>query len=287
MTLAVVGGSGLYEFAGLERVAEHALETPWGMPSDAILEGRVAGRRVLFLPRHGRGHRLLPAEIPYRANVAALKMLGARRLLSVSAVGSLREDLPPGALIFPDQFIDRAVHRAATFFGGGVVGHVSLADPTCAALRRSAAAAADRIDGRPPRSEGTYLCMEGPAFSTRAESRLYRSWGCDVIGMTNATEAKLAREAGLCYATACFVTDYDCWKTDEPPVTLDHVLSVMHANVERGRALVAGVLADGDEAAPCGCSRAAAEAVVTAPDLRDAARMSDLASVLGGFGGAA
>ena len=285
MTLAVVGGSGLYELTGLERIAEHTPETPWGKPSDAILEGRLGERRVLFLPRHGRGHRLLPSEIPYRANIAALKALGAQKLLSVSAVGSLREDLPPGALVFPDQFIDRAVHRPATFFGDGIVGHVSLADPTCDSLRRLAASEATRLDGQPACSGGTYLCMEGPAFSTRAESRLYRSWGCDVIGMTNATEAKLAREAGLCYATACFVTDYDCWKTDEAPVTLEQVLAVMQANVERGRALVAAVIAAADPSS-CRCGRAAAEAVVTAPDQRDAARVRALSGVLGGFGGA-
>ncbi len=285
MTLAVVGGSGLYELAGLEQIAEHTPETPWGKPSDAISEGRLGEHRVLFLPRHGRGHRLLPSEIPYRANIAALKALGAQKLLSVSAVGSLREDLPPGTLVFPDQFIDRTVHRSTTFFGGGIVGHVSLADPTCESLRRLAATVATRIDGRPACNGGTYLCMDGPAFSTRAESRLYRSWGCDVIGMTNATEAKLAREAGLCYATACFVTDYDCWKTDEAPVTMEQVLAVMQANVERGRALVAAVIAAADTA-PCYCGQAAADAVVTTPEVRDAGRMRQLAAVLGGSRGA-
>lgn len=288
MTLAVLGGSGLYELESLERVAEHDPETPWGRPSDTIVEGRLQGRRVLFLPRHGRGHRLTPSEIPFRANIAALKELGASRLISISAVGSLREPFAPGALVFPDQFIDRTQRLGETFFGDGVVGHVSLADPTCADLRRLAATLAGQLDGRPAADEATYVCIEGPAFGTRAESRLYRAWGCDVIGMTNATEARLAREAGLCYATACFVTDWDSWKTDEAGVTLEAILAVMHDNVARGRRLIEALVAaipDGDRA--CGCGSAAAQAVVTSPDRRDAATWGRLSGILGTEGAGA
>ena len=212
--IGLFGGSGLYALAGVEDRQEIEVETPFGKPSDAFVVGGLAGRRVAFLARHGRGHRILPHEINYRANVWAMKSLGVTRILSASAVGSLRETIEPRHVLTPDQFVDRTRGRAATFFGEGIAAHVGFADPVCAELRQRIADAA-RASGAVVHGEGTYLCMEGPAFSTRAESHLYRSWGLDVIGMTNLTEAKLAREAEICYGTLALVTDFDCWHEEE------------------------------------------------------------------------
>jgi len=260
--LGVVGGSGLYSMAGLQGAEEIRVATPFGDPSDAYIRGTIGGRPIVFLARHGRGHRLLPTELNFRANIAGFKMLGCERLVSVSAVGSMKEDLHPLDVVLPDQFIDWTRHRTGTFFGGGVVAHVSFADPVCAELRgllrRSAEGTPVRLhDG------GTYLCVEGPQFSTRAESRLYRSWQVDVIGMTNAQEAKLAREAEICYATMAMVTDFDCWKEDEPAVTVEEVVARLHDNAKNAEAIVTRALGLLPEKRSCPCGSALANAVLT------------------------
>src|SRR5215471_11190839 len=235
-TLGVIGGSGLYELPGLEAMEHTRVRTPFGDPSDEVVVGRLGSTRLLFLPRHGRGHRLLPSELPFRANIWALKSLGADCLLAVSAVGSLREEIAPGHVVVPDQFIDRTRGRTdeSTFFGRGVVAHVPFADPLCAPLSRAVAAAA-RGEGATVHAGGVYVCMEGPLFSTRAESHLYRSWGAHVIGMTNLQEAKLAREAEICLATMALATDYDCWREGHADVDIEEVVRVLGANVDLAR----------------------------------------------------
>jgi 5'-methylthioadenosine phosphorylase len=265
MILGVLGGSGLYELGGLSEPCLDEVSTPFGPPSGPVASGSVGGTRLLFLPRHGRGHRFSPSEINYRANVFALKALGAERVLSVSAVGSLRAGLAPGDFVLPDQFIDKTFRRESTFFGGGVVGHVGFADPTCGAFAATVAAAA-AAGGKRLHRGGTYVCMEGPQFSTRAESLLHRAWGADVIGMTAATEAKLCREAEVCFASLALVTDYDAWHADEAAVSVETVLSVLRANVASAQDLIRRLPAHVASAAPCGCARAAAHAVITAPD---------------------
>ena len=235
--IGVLGGSGLYDLPELEDAQWVAIDTPWGRPSDEIRIGRIAGHKFAFLPRHGRGHRIAPGHLNYRANVDALKRAGATDILAVSAVGSLREELAPGAYVAVDQFIDRTRGRVSSFFGDGIVAHVSMAEPVCPRLSGMAIAAADRA-GASVTPRATYLAMEGPQFSTRAESRLYQSWGCDVIGMTAMPEAKLAREAELPYALMAMVTDYDCWREGEAAVEVGHILEVMHANTARAKALV-------------------------------------------------
>jgi len=275
MILGVLGGSGLYDFDGLSERREEEVPTPFGPPSAPITSGRIGTTRLLFLPRHGRGHRFSPSEINYRANVFALKTLGAERVLSVSAVGSLREGLAPGQFVLPDQFIDKTWGRAATFFGAGVVGHVGFAEPTCAAFRGAIGAAAE-AGGRRVHDGGTYVCMEGPQFSTRAESQLHRSWGADVIGMTAATEAKLCREAEVCFALLALVTDYDAWHASEAAVSVEAVVAVLRANVAGAQEIIRRL---GDHlagAASCGCARAAAHAVITAPDAISAEARSRL-----------
>ncbi|HJQ84385.1 MAG TPA: S-methyl-5'-thioadenosine phosphorylase, partial [Candidatus Binatia bacterium] len=233
-TLGVFGGSGLYELPGLEAVERVALDTPFGRPSDEFVIGRLGGTRLVFLPRHGRGHRLLPTELNFRANVWGMKQLGAGWIVSVSAVGSLREEIAPGHVVVPDQFIDRTRQRASTFFGRGIVAHVPFADPLCPNLSRALADAA-RAEGATVHAGGVYVCMEGPQFSTRAESHLYRSWGGHVIGMTNLQEAKLAREAEICLATLALATDYDCWNTAHGDVEIEEVIRVLSANVDLAR----------------------------------------------------
>jgi 5'-methylthioadenosine phosphorylase len=232
--LAVIGGSGLYEIEGLSGVEEVRVETPFGAPSDAIVRGRLGDTTLLFLPRHGRGHRLAPHEIPFRANVCACKKLGATHLVSISAVGSMKEAIAPGDFVVVDQFIDLTKRRTSTFFEGGLVGHVGFADPVCDDLAKALAAAATRAGAR-VHEGGTYVCMEGPQFSTRAESLLYRSWGVSVIGMTAMPEAKLAREAELPYSLLALATDYDCWHASEEDVSVEAVLSVLRANVAAAR----------------------------------------------------
>jgi 5'-methylthioadenosine phosphorylase len=276
--LGVLGGSGLYALDGLTELREEVVDTPFGRPSGPLLQGRLGGRRVVFLARHGAGHRLSPSEINYRANIHALKQAGVERLLSISAVGSLREAVAPGDLVLCDQLIDKTFRRASSFFGEGVVGHVSFAEPMCGAFVGEVAAAAESAGVRRVFRGGTYVCMEGPQFSTRAESLLHRSWGADVVGMTAATEAKLAREAELCFALLALSTDYDCWHPSEEAVTAEAVIAVLEANVARARAVVAALAARVPPARGCGCDRAAARAVLTSrhavtPEARDRLRI--------------
>ena len=281
--IGIIGGSGLYDIAGLEDKQWRRVETPWGDPSDELLFGTLGGVRCVFLPRHGRGHRLSPTHLNYRANIDALKRSGVTDVLSLSAVGSLREDLPPGHFVIVDQFIDRSFAREKSFFGAGCVAHVSVADPVCPRIGDAAEAAAGEI-GLPATRGGTYLVMEGPQFSTRAESNLYRSWGCSVIGMTNMPEAKLAREAELCYATVAMVTDYDCWHVGHEAVTVDAVIAVMQANADAARRLVGAVIPRlGAPRGPCpaGCDRALEHAIITAPGQRDPALLARLDAVAG------
>ena len=281
--IGIIGGSGVYDVAGLEDKVWRRVDTPWGPPSDELLFGRLAGVRCVFLPRHGRAHALSPTHLNYRANIDALKRSGVTDVLSLSAVGSLREDLPPGHFVIVDQFIDRSFARDKSFFGDGCVAHVSVADPVCPRLGDALEAGARSL-GFPVTRGGTYLVMEGPQFSTRAESNLYRSWGCSVIGMTNMPEAKLAREAELCYATVAMVTDYDCWHDSHEAVTVDAVIRVMTANADNARALVQAVVPGlGSPRGPCpaGCDRALETAIVTAPDYRDPTLMAKLDAVAG------
>jgi 5'-methylthioadenosine phosphorylase len=235
--VGIIGGSGLYAMDGLEDVAEVRVSTPFGDPSDALVTGRLGGVDVVFLPRHGRGHTLTPSEVPYRANLWALRSLGVQWVLSVSAVGSLRDNIVPGHVVCCDQFIDRTRGRASTFFGGGCVAHVGFGDPVCPVLHGLLVEAA-RAAGATVHTRGTYVCMEGPAFSTRAESELYRSWGADVIGMTNVPECKLAREAEMSYATLALSTDYDCWHPGHDAVTVDQVIAVVQANVRLAQQVI-------------------------------------------------
>ena len=264
-TLGFIGGSGLYDIEGLTDRREVEVSTPFGVPSDSIVTGSLDGVRVAFLPRHGRGHRITPTEIPVRANIYALKSLGVERILSVSAVGSLREELRPLDLVIPDQIIDRTKERVSTFFGDGLVAHVGFADPFCPNLRRNSLDAADGLttthDG------GTYVVIEGPQFSTRAESALYRSWRADVIGMTALPEAKLAREAEICYATLAFVTDYDVWREAEEDVSVEMVIANLMKNVETARTIIRSVTARVSPERECGCGKALETAIITGRDL--------------------
>ncbi len=263
--IGVIGGSGLYEIDGLERIQEHRIETPFGAPSDALIEGWIGDTQLFFLPRHGRGHMLSPSEINYRANIWALRSVGVRDILSISAVGSMREELAPGDVFLPDQFIDRTVGRSRTFFEGGVVAHVSFAEPISRRVSLAIAAACEKI-GIPHRSGGAYVCIEGPQFSTRAESLLFRTWpGVSVIGMTNMPEARLAREAEISYATVAMITDYDCWNEDHDAVSVDQVIDTLRANVEKARDIVAAVAA-APPAGPCPSHDALRYAVMTRPE---------------------
>lgn len=279
--IGVLGGSGLYAIDALEGAAWTRVDTPWGAPSDEILVGRIAGVRFAFLPRHGRGHRISPSELNARANIDALKRLGCTDLLALSAVGSLRAEIEPGRFVVADQFIDRTVGRASTFFGSGMVAHVSMADPVCPRLS-ALAAAAGRAAGAPVTEGGTYIAIEGPQFSSRAESKLYRQWGADIIGMTAMPEAKLAREAELPYALVGMSTDYDCWKEDEAHVEVDEVLRIMHANAATARRLVVE-LARALPAArvPSPIDTCLDVALITAPDARDPAMLAKLDAVAG------
>ena len=279
--LGVIGGSGLYEIEGLHDRRWLSVDTPWGSPSDQLLTGTLGGVKLVFLPRHGRGHPIPPSGLNFRANIHALKALGCTDILSVSAVGSLREDLHPGMFVVVDQFIDRTFAREKSFFGEGLVAHVSMAHPVCPrlsglALKAARAAGAETVEG------GTYLVMEGPQFSTKAESELYRQWGCDVIGMTNMPEAKLAREAELPYASVAMVTDYDCWHPDHDHVDVAQIIACLMANAERAKDLIAAmaVLLDGRRA-PSPIDTALDNALITAPHARDPALMAKLQVVAG------
>jgi len=281
--IGIIGGSGLYQMDGWDGAAWQRVTTPWGDPSDEIFVGTLCGQPAAFLPRHGRGHRIPPSDLNYRANVAALKQLGVTDVLSLSAVGSLREDLPPGTFVVVDQFVDRTFARAKSFFGPGVVAHVSVADPVCRRLGDLIEGAAREM-ALPVVRGGTYLTMEGPQFSTRAESALYRSWGMSVIGMTNMPEAKLAREAELCYATIAMVTDYDCWHPGHGNVTVDEVVAVLMRNAGAAQGLVRAVaprLADRPVPCPCGCDRALDSAVMTAPEARNPELVARLHGIAG------
>jgi 5'-methylthioadenosine phosphorylase len=281
--LGVIGGSGVYQIDGLEGASWVKVASPWGKPSDEVLLGRLGGLPVAFLPRHGRGHVHDPATVPYRANIDALKRLGCTDVLAVSAVGSLREELAPGEFVLVDQYIDRTTQRPPSFFGPGCVAHVSLADPTCPRLGGLAVQAA-RDEGLRVHVGATYLSMEGPQFSTRAESRMYRAWGADVIGMTGFSEARLAREAELCYASLAMVTDYDCWHEGHGAVDVAQVIAVVQANAAAARGLVARLPAlMPRERNPCphGCDRALSHAVMTAPEKRDPELLARLDAVAG------
>jgi len=282
--IGVIGGSGLYEIDGLENAEQISLETPWGAPSDALIKGQVGNVTFVFLPRHGKGHRLSPTTVPYRANIDALKRLGCTDILSISACGSLQEQYAPGEFVMVDQFIDRTFAREKSFFGPGMVAHVSVADPVCQRLSGLAGDAAEAAGATVHRG-GTYLAMEGPQFSSRAESHLYRQWGCDVIGMTNMPEAKLAREAELPYATMAMVTDYDCWRADEAAVEVINVLEVMAANTTKAKAAItrlAAALQDIPRTpSPQGIETCLDYAMITAPDARDPAILAKLDAVAG------
>ncbi|MFZ2493518.1 MAG: S-methyl-5'-thioadenosine phosphorylase [Thermoanaerobaculia bacterium] len=278
--VGIIGGSGLYQMDGLRVLYERTVETPFGEPSDPYVVGEIGGVRVAFLTRHGRGHRLSPTELNYRANIYAFKVLGVHSILSASAVGSLKEELHPTDIVFPDQFIDRTRHRADTFFGNGIVGHVAFGDPICAAVAGAMAESA-REAGAKIHVGGTYVCMEGPQFSTRAESNLYRSWGADVIGMTNLTEAKLAREAEICYATMALVTDYDCWHETHDDVTVDQILTYLRANATMAQTVLRGaVAAVARRRRDCACANALQHAIITDPRAIPPRVKDDLAAIL-------
>jgi len=281
--IGIIGGSGLYRIDGLTDVEWRRVESPFGSTSDEFCFGKLDGQPVVFLPRHGRGHVLPPTAIPFRANIDALKRCGVTDIISLSAVGSLREDLAPGDFVVVDQFIDRTFARDKSFFGPGCVAHVSMARPVCGRIDDTVTEAGPAA-GIALKRGGTYIVMEGPQFSTLAESQLYRGWGCDVIGMTNMPEAKLAREAEICYATVAMVTDYDCWHPGHDDVTVDMILSVLDANAERARALVKAVVPLlAKQAGPCrqGCDHALETALITASDHRDPALVARLDAVAG------
>ena len=282
LTIGIIGGSGLYAMDGLTDVREVEVETPFGAPSDVVVAGRLGATQLLFLPRHGRGHRLLPSELPFRANIWALKHLGAERVIAVSAVGSLREEIAPGHLVVPDQFVDRTFGRIATFFGNGIVAHVAFGDPVCPVLSRALVDGARRR-GATVHAGGTYVCMEGPQFSTRAESELYRSWGASIIGMTNLQEAKLAREAELCFATLALATDYDCWKQDAHEVAIADVLAVLQANVALAKRVIHDVVPALPAEPGCGCGRALEDAIITDRARIPAKVKHDLAPIIGRY----
>ena len=281
--IGIIGGSGIYDIEGLTNTRWEHVESPFGATSDALLFGELDGQALVFLPRHGRGHKIPPSEINFRANIDALKRAGVTDVISVSAVGSLREDLRPGMFVIVDQFIDRTFAREKSFFGSGLVAHVSMAHPVCSRLGDHLEAAA-REAGVEVARGGTYLVMEGPQFSSLAESKLYRSWGCDVIGMTNIPEAKLAREAELCYATVAMVTDFDCWHPDHDSVTVDAVIKVLLENAGKARDTIRKAVpklhAD-SKAVSCSCRSALAHALVTAPEVRDPEMIKRLDAVAG------
>jgi 5'-methylthioadenosine phosphorylase len=280
--IGVIGGSGLYEMEGLTRIKSVQVTTPFGKPSDAYIVGTLHGKRVAFLPRHGRGHRILPTDINYRANIYGMKKLGVDRIISVSAVGSMKEDIRPGDIVIPDQFYDHTKHRRSTFFGNGVVAHVGMAEPVCPALARVLKEAGQRV-GAAIHLTGTYLCMEGPQFSSRAESLAYRQWDVDVIGMTNATEAKLAREAEMCYSTIALATDYDCWHHSEEAVTVEAVLAVMKKNIETSKSMIREAVLMMPESRDCICGDALNNTIMTPEKLIPAKTKRDLALIIGKY----
>lgn len=281
--LGIIGGSGLYNIEGLEKTEWKHVSSPFGETSDDFLCGELNGQPLVFLPRHGRGHRIPPDEINYRANIDAMKRLGVTEILSIGAVGSLKEELPPGTFVIVDQFIDRTINRKKSFFTTGLVAHISMALPTCERLATLAFDAAQTLE-IPVVKGGTYLAMEGPQFSSLAESNLYRSWGCDVIGMTNMPEAKLAREAEICYSTIAMVTDYDCWHTEHDNVDVSNIVKVLLDNADKGGLLINQIspkMADLARPCPCGCQRALENAIITAPEVRTHSMVKKLDAVAG------
>lgn len=282
--VGVIGGSGLYEIEGLQNVKEVALETPFGAPSDAFITGTLDGIGMVFLPRHGRGHRFLPSEVNYRANIFGMKKLGVTQIISVSAVGSMKEEIVPGHIVIPDQFFDRTQgKRASTFFGQGVVGHVQFADPICADLAAILETSAREI-GATVHAGGTYICIEGPNFSTRAESHIYRSWGVDIIGMTNIPEARLAREAEMCYATVALATDYDCWHEGHDDVSVEAVLHIIRQNVATARAIIKTAVGQiRQQALSCKCDNALEFAIMTDKSLIPDETRQALAPIIGKY----
>jgi len=280
--IGIIGGSGLYSMPGLTAVHEERVATPFGDPSDAFVLGELEGRKVAFLSRHGRGHRILPSEINFRANIYGMKQLGVERILSVSAVGSLKEEHRPGDFLIPDQFIDRTFHRVSTFFGDGIVAHVAFGDPVCGSVAKVIASActAENVTAK---FGGTYVCMEGPQFSTRAESNLYRSWGADVIGMTNLQEAKLAREAEICYATAAMITDYDCWHEGHDDVTVEQIVAVLNQNAANACRVIRAAVAAMPKDRACSCTSALQYAILTTPEAIPAATRERLDLLIGKY----
>jgi 5'-methylthioadenosine phosphorylase len=281
--IGVIGGSGLYAMEGFTDVEEIRLETPFGVPSDAFIAGMLDGVKVVFLPRHGRGHRLLPSEVPFRANIYGMKKLGVQRIISVSAVGSMKEEIVPGHIVSPDQFFDRTIgRRDGTFFGDGIVGHVQFADPVCADLSQTLLLAAREV-GATAHLGGTYICIEGPQFSTRAESLIYRSWGVDVIGMTNISEARLAREAEICYGTIALATDYDCWHDEHEDVSVEAVVAIIHKNVATARSIIRAAVRDLAMGRSCKCGEALQYAIMTQKDLIPEATRQKLDIIMGKY----
>ncbi len=283
MVIGVIGGSGLYQIDELQDVQEVRVSTPFGEPSDAFITGTLDGVKMVFLPRHGRGHRFLPSEVNYRANIYGMKQLGVERIISVSAVGSMREDIAPGHIVIPDQFFDRTQgKRASTFFGNGIVGHVQFADPVCKDLATLVYEAAQEAGATVHRG-GTYVCIEGPNFSTRAESNIYRSWGVDIIGMTNIPEARLAREAEICYATVALATDYDCWYEGHDDVSVEAVIETIHKNVAMARRIIQAAARRVAGGRDCGCGSALQYAVITDPKAISSEARRDLDLLLGKY----
>ena len=280
--IGIIGGSGLYSMPGVSEVEEVKLSTPFGEPSDSYILGKLAGRKVAFLARHGRGHRLLPTELNFRANIHGFKQLGVERIISVSAVGSLKEEHRPLEFVIPNQFYDRTKQRISTFFGDGIVAHVGFGDPVCGEMAKVVKLATDKADVV-SKMGGTYVCMEGPQFSTKAESNLYRSWGMDVIGMTNLQEAKLAREAELCYVTVAMVTDYDCWHPDHDAVTVDQIVAVLLKNAANACNVVGEAVAAMPRERSCKCGSALATAIITNKDVVPAATREKLRLIIGKY----
>lgn len=277
--IGIIGGSGLYDIEGLRKVKELSVKTPFGAPSDSLILGELDGIRIAFLSRHGRGHRINPSEINYRANIYALKSVGVSRVISVSAVGSMKESIKPGDVVLPDQFIDCTKRRVSTFFEGGIVAHVAFGDPVCTSLGATLLDAA-KTAGATVHQGGVYLCIEGPQFSTKGESRLYRQWGASVIGMTNLPEAKLAREAELCYSTVAMATDYDCWHETEGAVTVEAILGTLRQNVALAKRVLKAAMQTVADVKSCSCQRALQDAIITAPDQMPAALRRKLALLM-------
>ena len=280
--IGIIGGSGLYSMPGFEAEEERRLDTPWGAPSDAYIAGTLAGKQVAFLARHGRGHKLAPSELNYRANIYGFKMLGVERIISLSAVGSLKQEHRPLDFVLPDQFFDRTMGRVSTFFGTGLVAHISFADPVCSQLSGVVHQACDAAGVNAKRG-GTYLCMEGPAFSTKAESNVYRSWGMDVIGMTNLQEAKLAREAEICYVTAAMVTDYDCWHPEHDAVTVSEIIENLTKNAANAAKVVQNAVAAMPDKRECKCGSALKHALITDPKAVPQATLDKLELLVGKY----